>query len=429
MSAQGTKEEERCPGVGLPIRDGAMFHGLLGEVVGVADPHTEGDRVGVLVALMAGAGVIMGQRPHVMIGNTRHPLLVWPLLFGLTGSGRKGEAYAAAAQFLRLASPSFGELSVTGLSSGEGLIERIKDPVDPSDDDRRRRVEWPGTEDKRLLVTEPEFASVMARAKREGNTLAGVLREAWEGGRLGVLTKSHVRASSSHVAVVGHITPKEFRLRLAESDLAGGTYNRFLPVYVERSKRLPEPDPVPEAALSTASKRLAIAIANGSTVSRIRLGRPAAAIWSDRLYDEFTGDDEDTAWSEFARRAAPYCLRIAGLHAALDARNEISRPDLEAAAALVRYSVDSARYVLARATGNPRLDRIARAIDESPNRYLTRTEVSTLFGRNVRVEVLDELLAQLVDTGDFHRIEVPTRGRPAVAYVRTATPSFVPMTA
>ena len=121
---------------------------------------------------------------------------------------------------------SFEGIAVSGLSSGEGLIERIKDGE---------------TEDKRLLVTETEFTSVMARSRREGSTLAAVQRQAWDGRALSVLNRKQLKASASHVAIIGHITPREFRIRLAESDLAGGTYNRYLPLYVERTRLLPHP--------------------------------------------------------------------------------------------------------------------------------------------------------------------------------------------
>jgi hypothetical protein len=55
------------------------------------------------------------------------------------------------------------------------------------------------------------------------------------------MNRKMLKASASHVAVIGHITPQEFRLRLAEADLAGGTYNRYLPLFVERSKLLAIP--------------------------------------------------------------------------------------------------------------------------------------------------------------------------------------------
>src|SRR6185312_6480431 len=121
--------------------------------------------------------------------------------------------------------------------------------------------------DPRLLVVEPEFASVMARAKREGNTLAAVLRQAWDGRALSVLNRRVLRASASHVAIIGHVTPREFRLRLAETEMAGGTYNRFLPVYVERSSRIPLPQGIPDRTLSDLAHRLATAIAAAQSIT------------------------------------------------------------------------------------------------------------------------------------------------------------------
>jgi len=423
--SERSAESEAHP---LPRRDPAMFHGLLGELVEAIDPHTEASGEGILVSLLAGAGALIGPKPHVMIGATRHPLLVWPLLFGRTGSGRKGEAGNAAKQYLRAAvdpldPDAFVRISVSGLSSGEGLIERIKDPVeqaDLEDDDRPPRrgiTEWPGTEDKRLLVVESEFASVMARSKRETNTLSGVLREAWEGGALGVLTKAMVRASSSHVAIVGHITPREFRLRMAAAEMGGGTYNRFLPIYVERSKRLPLPEPMDPVSLSTYGAMLREAIARAKNRGDIRMDDRARELWIEELYGEFTGsEDDEFMWSEFTERAPAYARRISALFAVLDGRSTVTEADLAATAALVRYSIASAKYVLDGRHRDPRVDRIKRAIDESDNRRLTRTEVSALFGRHLKPAELDGLLEQVTADGKYVAIDVETAGRTARIY-------------
>lgn len=291
----GTKKEERTsPPAEMPD----FFRGVLGEIVQTAAPTTEAAPVGILVSLLAGVGVIAGQRPYVQVGNTRHPLLIWPLLFGRTGSGRKGEAGETARLFLLSSYSQLPDLAVTGLSSGEGLIERIRDTA--NEDDRG------GTEDKRLLVTEPEFSSVMARSKREGSTLAPVLRQAWDGRALSVLNRSALAASASHVGIVGHITPREFRLRLAETEMAGGTYNRFLPIYVERPHRLALPTGLGEETVATLGKKLREAIDHASKHGRVRLDQAATRLWCNGLYDELTAvDDEDAVWVEFAQRAAP----------------------------------------------------------------------------------------------------------------------------
>ena len=360
---------------GLPVpppsADPLMYRGLLGELALAADPTTEADPAGVLASLLAMAGVAAGAKPHVQVGNTRHPLLIWPLLFGRTGSGRKGEATDTAEMFVRAAVWDWADLSVTGLSSGEGLIERIRDPQAGDDTG--------GTMDKRLCVLETEFSTVMARAKREGSTLGTVLRQAWDARTLAALTRVAYKATMPHVAIIGHIPPKEFRMRLAEADMVGGSYNRFLAVYVERSKKLPIPLGIPEPVLNAEAARLRTAIGKASDLGRIRtLASTPPRLWCDELYDEFTeADDEEQAWAEFMRRAAPYCLRIARpARRARRHRDHQREPPVQAAAAMVRYSIRIGRLRARQADARPQArphpprDRHRRTRRNRPHRHL-----------------------------------------------------------
>ena len=230
----GTKKDESTnKGPEIPVAGPEIYTGILGEITMAAEPGTEADPVGILGSLLTMASVDIGPSPYVQVGNDRHPLLVWTLLFGRTGSGRKGGATQTAALFARQACPQFGSYATSGLSSGEGLIERVRDGDGGKDE---------GVKDKRLLCTETEFGTVMTRAARDGSTLAEVSRQAWNGDPLSVLNRRQYSASSSHIGIIGHIAPKDFRRRLAAADLAAGTYNRYLPLYVERSKRLPIPE-------------------------------------------------------------------------------------------------------------------------------------------------------------------------------------------
>ena len=414
-----TKKEERTksPAIPQPVPDAAMYAGVLGDMVHMANPTTEADPVGVYASLLAMAGAAIGSDAYVQIGNTRHPLFVWPLLFGNTGSGRKGEATNTARTFFRNAYPATDEFMVTGLSSGEGLIERIRDPEDEEDDG--------GSNDKRLLVVEPEFAQVMARAKREGSTLAAVLRQAWDGGALSVLNRAHLKASGSHVAIIGHITPLEFRIKLAEADMAGGTYNRFLPFFVDRSKRLPLPSGLSAEQIAPLAQRLAQGITAAKGIHQIGLDREAIALWTAEIYEELTTyDDEAAVYTQFIQRAAPYCRRIAALSAALDGRRMVSKDDLAAASATVRYSIASAKYILGRTSRNPNLDKVRRAIGAAGSDGLTRSEISALFSRNMPKDALDTLLDEILSSGEVETFARATGGRPAVAY-REVAPSEV----
>lgn len=394
-----------------PSVDRAIYHGILGEIAQTAARTSEGDPVGIMATLMWGTGVLIGPEPHVMIANTRHPFLIWPLLFGRSGSGRKGEAHEAARVVLRRATVLYEDLRENGLSSGEGLIERIRDPNPDNEKDTG------GTQDKRLLVEETEFKTVLARASREGNSLTGILRQAWEGGRLGNLTRTKLVASGSHIGIVGHITPKEFRARFDEADMAGGTYNRFLPIYVERTQKIALPAGMSEHEVREFGNRLRDAIQAAQKIGQVGLDEEAMALWCDELYDELTAaDDDDKPWTQFARRAAPYCRRIAGLHAALAGKHRAGKGDLYAAAAMIRYAIASAEYVMDRSIRDPRLDRLQRAIDTAGTAGLTRAQVSALFSRKLNKEQLDGLIEGLLTSGQYEAVPVSTEGRTATVY-------------
>ena len=116
-----------------------------------------------------------------------------------------------------------------GLSSGEGLIWAVRDPVEKTDAGGKTTVIDPGVEDKRLLILESEFASALRVLKREGNTLSATVRNAWDSGKLSTLTKnSPNRATGAHISIVGHITRTELLRYLDSTETANGFGNRFL---------------------------------------------------------------------------------------------------------------------------------------------------------------------------------------------------------
>ena len=135
-----------------------------------------------------------------------------------------------------------------GLSSGEGLINEVRDPKEGDE----------GVEDKRLLLIESEFGNPLRVLSHDGNTLSGVLRLAWDGDPLRTLTKNApIRATDTHVSLVGHITAQELAKYLAHVEVFNGLGNRILWCCVRRSKRLPFPGAVPAADLAAVGLKLA----------------------------------------------------------------------------------------------------------------------------------------------------------------------------
>ena len=139
---------------------------------------------------------------------------------------------------------------MAALSSGEGLIWAVRDEIEKQEPIRDKKktitgyqtvIEDKGVADKRLLVIEPEFASVLRVAGRDGNTLSTVYRQAWDSGLLRVLNKnSPVKATGAHISIIGHITRDELLMELSNNDKVNGFGNRNLWLCVQRSKFLPD---------------------------------------------------------------------------------------------------------------------------------------------------------------------------------------------
>jgi hypothetical protein len=391
---------------------------------------SEADPLGIYFSLLGVTGVYLGQNPRVQAGDDRHPLLVWPMLIGRSGTARKGASWSATRRLLSGADPDFVTRNIrSGLTSGEGLAAIFAEPDDdPSEADSKGRRGRAGGNgrllppgDRRLLVFEPEWAAVMARMRRDGNTLSATLRAAWEGGDLSTLNVTARVAPSSHVGLITHITPEEFRAKVSASDLAGGTYNRFLPIAVARAQFLPLSTGAPEKLVRDLADNLRHRLAEGSNAGAIGLTDHAQTVWRD-LYIEFGTDHGDTGVVEqFLARTAPNCLRIAAIHAAIDGKPAITTSHLKAAAALVRYSVASVRTVF---NGNEDLRKLLDFITDAGADGRTGKQISTdCFSRNRTAAQIGALLAQLTAAGTvIHTSRRPEGGRGRPAEVYTAAP-------
>lgn len=174
-----------------PIMDEAAFTGLAGEVLRVIAPDSESDPVAILAQYLAAFGNIIGNAPYYLVESDRHTANIFCVLVGVSAKGRKGTAGGRVRAIAKLADePWFAERTAGGLSSGEGLIYAVRNPVSKwNAKEKIEEVIDPGVLDKRLMVTEAEFAGALAAMERHGNNLSPVIRNAWDGHRLQTLTK------------------------------------------------------------------------------------------------------------------------------------------------------------------------------------------------------------------------------------------------
>ncbi len=412
--------------VSSPALSDLALHGLAGELVRTIDPHTEADSAAILSNLLVLFGSALGRTPHTRVGDTRHGVNLNVVQVGESSKGRKDTAMATPRRLIGIVDREWeSHRIITGLSSGEGLIWAVRDSIEKTEPIREKRtvvgyqtvIEDPGVQDKRLLVIEEEFASVLQRARREGNTLSAVLRQAWDGHDLRVLTKTSPASSTApHVSVVGHITRDELLRNLDSTEAANGFANRFLWVWVKRSKCLPEGGRVPEDQIVTLSRRLGQALQFGRRIDEIRRDDQAKALWKE-VYAELS-EGRPGLVGAITARAEAQVLRLSSLYALLAESPVICPEHLAAALAFWNYCEHSARFVFGDAVGNPVADRILKAL--RANGSMTQDGIVNLWGRNVPAVAITAALETLVCAGLVTSTLRPPdggRGRPATVWM------------
>jgi hypothetical protein len=294
-----------------------------------------------MFSILTALGCLIGRGPYQMLDGSRHAGNLFVLLVGDTSSGRKGTAVAHAERVIGALDDVFIRRNVTsGLSTAEGLIECIRDATEETE----RRPADPGVADKRLLVMESEFATVTKRGSAKGSTLFQVLRDSWDGRTLRTRTRHNpLMATDPHVSFIGQITPGELRATTNDVDFDGGSLNRYLYAYVERTRLLPFGDQPPPAKMLPLVARLANVLGAARSVGEVRLANAARPTWAE-MYGDLTAGEPGRVGAA-TRRGAPQVRRIAMLYTLLDGRREIEVAHLQAAMGAWRYSLESARYV------------------------------------------------------------------------------------
>ena len=383
------------------------FHSLAGDVVRSLEPYTESDPVAILAQLLAGFGSLIGRGAHVRVEADEHPGRLYAALVGDSSRGRKGTSWGHTRRLLSSVDESFTDRVTGGLSSGEGLMERVRDDHEINESDEKSLA----PRDKRLLIVETELASTLKVMERQGNTLSPVLRMAWDGTPLSTLTRnSALRATGTHVSLIGHITIEELRRRLDETEMANGFGNRFVWLCVRRARMLPEGAAVPMQELNRLSIRLQSAYRHALGAGEVKRDEAARALWRE-VYPMLSSGAGGLLGS-LTTRAEAQVTRLSLLYAMLDEADAIGEPHLRAALALWDYSARSVAHVFGDSTGNPDADAVLRALRATAE-GMTRTDISNLFGRNLSATRIDRALGLLLEQGRAHFRKEPTGGRAA----------------
>jgi hypothetical protein len=387
-----------------PTIDDAAFYGIAGDIVRMADPHTEADPIAVLIQFLIGFASAMGRGPFWVEGATRHYMVMFAAMVGPTSSARKGSSWNVVRWIVKHLDEKWaGSRIVSGLSSGEGLIYHIRDQVTKLDDDDNEVIVDPGEPDKRLLCIEPELARTLKTMNGSTNTLSAVLRQVWDcDEKLSTLTKNSTNvASFPHVSLIGHITCEELNQLLTTTDSANGLGNRFLWTCVRRSKELPGGGSFFAADWDPIIARLRTAFEEARGFGQMTRDPKAKSMWEEVYHELTTG--RAGLLGKMLARAEPQVMRIACIYAMLDGSSVVREEHLEAALAVWDYAEASARFIFGDSLGDPKAERLLNTLRETP-KGLTRTQISRdVFCGNMKKDQLAKLLQHLLNLGLIHR--------------------------
>jgi hypothetical protein len=386
------------------------FHGLAGEIVNAIEPHSEADPAALLIQFLVAYGNVVGRAAHFRVEADLHYTNLFAVVVGATSKARKGTSWSQVERLIESCDSVWTRQRIhSGLTSGEGLIWAVRDPIERRPKNGKVELVDEGVADKRLLVLETEFASTLRATEREGNTLSPVIREAWDRGRLQCLTKnSPARVTDAHISIVAHISRHELLRRLNDTEVANGFANRFLFICARRSKLLPEGGALDFTATGVTVERLRRSIQFATSTRSVVRDDRAREIWI-QVYGPLS-EGRPGLLGAVTSRAEAQLVRLSLIYALLDCSPVITEHHLLAALSVWDYADASARSIFGDALGDPTADEILRALRAHPE-GLTRTEIRDLFRRHKREVEIDRALSSLSQLGLAFHVSEDTGGR------------------
>jgi hypothetical protein len=400
------------------------FIGLAGDVVRAIEPHTESDPAGLLLSAHASFGNCIGRGPHYRVEATEHGPNLYIVKVGDSSKARKGTGEDRIRSIFRHVDEEWANRRVhTGLSSGEGVIWEVRNPITKMVNKKSGALVEEtidaGESDKRLLVIESEFAGTLRVMQREGNILSRILRDAWDRGDLATLTKnSPARATGSCISMIGHITATELRANFDRTEMANGFGNRILFACVRRSKLLPFGGAMQDGEINALAYQVRRVIAVARSRRSIVMAPDAADVWCG-IYSDLSADRPGLLGALTARAEA-HVVRLAMLYALWAGSDRIELDHLLAAIAVEDFCRRSVEYIFGDMLGDPVADTILDSLRAAGASGLTRTEISNLFSRNVGANQIARALGDLARRGlAIQRRGDASGGRPPEIWAAT----------
>lgn len=365
----------------------SMF-GVLGTIVSKIAPHTEANPIAIYSQLITIIGSYFGRIASSHVSGDKHYSNLMTLIVGDSALARKGTSLGAAIAILEEIIPDFVKNNIkSGATSAEGIIFHNRDPIYEIKDKKGKLEKIcvdAGVTDKRLMIIETEFGSVLISMKREGNKLSTTIRDAYDSKNLSTLSKNNsVKSTNPHISIIAHITIEELKHLLNVVDVFNGFGNRFMYIYTKADKILPEAPSIKDLNLKGELSLLSEAIhfwdkdLNVLSNHRVKFSIEAQKLWNE-TYTSFMKTPESGIIGTLLNRNLVHVKKIALIFAMLDKQLLIQKEHLEAALKIGEYSKESIRFIFKDSASrlSNKHKKVLSLLESSIKNQATRTEIS-----------------------------------------------------
>jgi len=399
-----------------PVLDDAAYKDsdFLWAFIKTACEDSEADPSAVLITFLTRFSVEVGNGPFIWIGDGKQRVNLLAGIVGTTGNGRKGTSAKPITRLFELKVNGYSKAaSVPGpLSSGEGIIFAVRDPVNKLKNGEEV-IDDPGVTDKRLYIQSEELAGAFKVMQREGNTLSTIIRQIYDSGDLAPLIKNNKNtATGAHIGIVGHITGYELDKLLEQNEIHNGLINRFMWVCSRRQGCVPFPRPISSEALAAMQKELLNILRYARAVTEMEFSKKSKELWAT-VYPDLTQERYGIIGDVLAR-ATNHVIRLSMLHALLDKKSIIEPCHIQAALATWRYCEQSARYIFeSQAAGDPLQRKILDALQDGPK---TATDIYNLLQKNIKSSRIKTAIKELMSQNKIDSSIEKGSGPPKTTY-------------
>lgn len=221
------------------------YIGPLGEFILELSDYVEPCKESLLIQSLVVLGNLFNKKFYMGISGNKLHTNMFAIILGKTSKARKGTSKRIVETILRdIWGDELKNRIKRGLSSGEGLIYSLRDPIygvkENNKGEQKPVLLDQGVENKNAIFYEEEFSRVLKSSKRDTNNITEVIREAYDSGNLSVLTRNNpLTATNTNVSIIAQSTIEEFKNTLKGVDCDNGFYNRFVFCKASRAHVIP----------------------------------------------------------------------------------------------------------------------------------------------------------------------------------------------